>query len=132
MRTLKLFIFISVLVGITLILNNCKLEGDCFNQLEVPVMRLEIPDSIAKDSTAIIKVIYATYSNCSKLNTITTPCNADTMSIHVIADYDGCTCPDILPDSIATIKYKPSAVRNYILRAIKYDGTILQDTLKVY
>jgi hypothetical protein len=132
MRKLKLTLFIAVLIGITAILNNCKLEGDCFNQLEVPVVRIELPDSVAKDSAATIIVIYATYSNCSKLNTIYTPWNADTMSIHVIADYQGCTCPDNLPDSIATIKYKPSAVRNYILRAIKYDGTILQDTLKVY
>ncbi|MFA6401862.1 MAG: hypothetical protein WCX31_09590 [Salinivirgaceae bacterium] len=132
MRKLKLTLFIAVLIGITAIMNNCKLEGDCFNQLEVPVMRFELPDSIAKDSTAIIKVIYATYSNCSKLNTIYTPWNADTMSIHVIADYQGCTCPDNLPDSIATFSFKPTAARNYILRAIKYDDTILQDTLKVY
>jgi hypothetical protein len=132
MQPQKFILSIIAVLSIVILEQSCSLDGTCFNQLEVPIKRLEIPDSVAKDSMATIKVIYVTYSNCSKLNNVSTPWEADTMSIHIIADYEGCECPEYLPDSIAIISYKPTAIRNYILRAIKYDGTILQDTLKVY
>jgi len=121
-----------LVIATVLLFHSCDLEGTCYNQLAVPVIRLEMPDSVPVNTVTHVDIVYVTYSNCSKLNQVVTSWVADTMSIYVVADYEGCECPDYLPDSIAQISYKPTAVRNYILRAFKYDGTILQDTLKAY
>ncbi len=125
-------LIVCFLISLLFLTQSCSLEGTCSNQLEVPVKRFEMPDSVAKDSFAIIKVVYMVYSNCSQLNKVYTPSEGDTISVHVVADYNGCTCPDELADSVAIIEFPAAAVRNYIFRAIKYDNTILQDTLKVY
>lgn len=122
----------AMLIATVLLFQNCDLEGTCYNQLAVPVIRLEMQDSVPINAVTNIDIVYVTYSNCSKLNQVVTSWVADTMSIYVVADYEGCECPNYLPDSIAHISYKPTAARNYILRAFKYDGTILQDTLKSY
>ncbi|HAM97488.1 MAG TPA: hypothetical protein DCQ26_02650 [Marinilabiliales bacterium] len=131
MFLVKYLLFVLPLT-LLILAQSCSLDGTCYNQLEVPVKRFEMPDSVAKDSVAIIKVVYLVYNNCSKLNNVYKPSEGDTISVHIVADYNGCTCPDVLPDSVATIGFTPKAVRDYIFRAIKYDNTILQDTLKVY
>ncbi len=113
-------------------LSQCSVDGSCYQQMEVPVIRFEMPDSIPLDSTATIQVVYVTYSPCSKLNNLKVYQQADTLSIHVIADYDGCDCTGVIPDSVVTYKFVPAAARNYIFRAWKFDNTILQDTLLVY
>ncbi|MGE4288839.1 MAG: hypothetical protein AB7E36_09130 [Salinivirgaceae bacterium] len=123
---------IFVLLFAVVLFSQCSLDANCYQQIEVPVIRFEMPDSIPLDSSAVIQVVYVTYSSCSKLNDLTVYQLADTLSIHVIADYDGCDCPGVTPDSVATYKFVPAAARNYIFRAWKFNNTILQDTLKVY
>ena len=124
----RLFYFIFIVLAA----NSCNLDGECINQREVPIIRFEIPDSVPADSLIDINVIYVTYSNCSKLNSLQDFYLADTITLRVIADYNGCTCPETLPDSVVAYNFKSSAKRNYIFRGIKYDNTILQDTLRVY
>ncbi|MGD9994970.1 MAG: hypothetical protein AB7S69_16845 [Salinivirgaceae bacterium] len=126
------FLSVFVLFLATVSLTQCSLDGSCYQQMEVPVIRFEMPDSIPLDSTATIQVVYVTYSGCSKLNDLQAYLHGDTISIHVIADYEGCICPTYLPDSIATYDFDPPAARSYIFRAWKFDNTILQDTLLVY
>lgn len=132
MKKVNEYLLVFFLFLAAALFSQCSLEGNCYQQLEVPVIRFEMPDSIPLDSTATIKVVYVTYSGCSKLNGLQAHLQGDTISLHVIADYDGCVCPDYLPDSIATYHFIPGAARNYIFRAWKYNNTILQDTLKVY
>ena len=126
------FLSVFVLFLATVTLTQCSLDGSCYQQMEVPVIRFEMPDSISLDSTAAIHVVYVTYSPCSKLSSLKVYQQADTLSIHVIADYDGCDCSGIIPDSVVTYQFVPAAERNYIFRAWKFDNTILQDTLLVY
>lgn len=122
--------FLAIL-GVVLF-TNCSLDGECYNQLEVPIIRFEMPDSVLVGSTTEINVVFVTYSNCSQFNGLYEASSGDTISLHVIADYVGCTCPEELPDSTVVYKFTAAAVRNYIFRAWKYDNTVLQDTLVVY
>ncbi len=122
-----LYIFFIVFTA-----SSCSLDAECINQREVPIIRFEMPDSLPVDSLIDINVIYVTYSNCSKLNSLQDFYLADTITLRVIADYNGCTCPETLPDSVVAYYFKSSVKRNYIFRGIKYDNTILQDTLRVY
>ncbi|PKP08779.1 MAG: hypothetical protein CVU09_14600 [Bacteroidetes bacterium HGW-Bacteroidetes-4] len=123
---------IFVLLLATVLFSQCSLDANCYQQMEVPVIRFEMPDSIPLDSTATIQVVYVTYGPCSILNDLKVYQLADTLSIHVMADYDGCDCPGVIPDSVVTYQFVPTAARNYIFRAWKYNNTILQDTLLVY
>jgi hypothetical protein len=123
---------IFVLLFAAILFSQCSLDTSCYQQMEVPVIRFEMPDSIPLDSTATIQVVYVTYSPCSKLNDLKVYQLADTLSIHVIADYDGCDCSGVIPDSVVTYQFAPTAARNYIFRAWKFNNTILQDTLLVY
>ncbi len=122
-----------VFICLALVLNTgCNLDGECYNQVEVPVIRFEMPDSIPVDSSIQIGVVYVTYSNCSKLFSLLDNSSADTIFFNVIAEYEGCSCPETLPDSIAWYDFKSSTKRSYVFMGIKYDNTILCDTLKVY
>ena len=113
-------------------LSNCSLDDDCFHQTEVPVIRIEMPDSVPVDSSVQIDIVYVTYSNCSKLNNLLDLSEADTITFRVIADYINCDCPEALPDSVVTYTFKPTVKREFIFKAYKYDSTIIQDTLRVY
>lgn len=129
----KLFLkTISGLFLIVIIFSQCSLDDECFYQTEVPVIRLDMPDSIPVDSLAKIDIIYVTYSNCSKLNSLEDYMYGDTITFRVIADYIDCDCPETLPDSIVSYTFKSSVKRDYIFTAYKYDNTIIIDTLKVY
>ena len=130
---MKLIFFRLVFIALVFfIANSCSLDSDCVNQTEVPLIRFEMPDSVPADSLIDIKVVYVTYSNCSKLNSLQDFYTGDTITLRVIADYIGCTCPDALPDSVVSYSFKSSVKRNYVFRGLKYDNTILQDTLLVY
>lgn len=127
----RLSIFIVQII-IVIGFSHCTLDNDCFYQTEVPVIRLEIPDSAAVDSSVKIDIVYVTYSNCSRLNNLLDLSEVDTITFRVIADYVDCDCPDNLPDSVVSYTFKSTVKRDYIFKALKYDNTLIQDTLKVY
>lgn len=112
--------------------NACEVEGDCFNQIEVPVTNIEMPDSAKVDSNVNIDITYVVYNNCHKSTTVREYAEVDTLSLHIFATYEGCDCPDIEPDSTITASFSSKVPRRYIFRALMFDGTILQDTLTIY
>ena len=127
----KISIFI-IQIFIVIGFSHCSLDDDCFYQIEVPVIRLEMPDSVAVDSSVQIDIVYVTYSNCSRLNNLLDLSEVDTITFRVIADYVDCDCPETLPDSVVSYTFKSTVKRDYIFKAFKYDNTLIQDTLKVY
>jgi hypothetical protein len=119
-------------IKIFIVASACNIEGDCYNHLEVPVVKIDMPDSALIDTDVNIDITYVIYNNCSKYATVKEYSEADTLSLHVFATYEGCDCPDVKPDSIVSLTFSSKAPRQYFFRALKYDGSILQDTLTIY
>ena len=119
-------------IFILLIFSKCSLDSSCYQQYEVPVIRLELPDSAAINTEINAKITYINYNTCQKLSFTNSVTDADTISVHVICFIEDCNCPDVIPDSTATFNFTGKAERTYYFRMWKYDNTILQDSIVVY
>jgi len=129
----KQFLLLSITSLIIFIsFNRCKLDSSCYQQYEVPVIRLELPDSAEVNTAAEATVTYVNYSNCQKFYVTTSVADGDTISAHILCYIEDCDCPNVQPDSITTFSFTGKVAGKYFFRMWKYDNTILQDSLIVY
>ena len=129
----KHFFLLSVVSLVALLtFNRCNLDGSCYQQYEVPVFRLELPDLAPVNTKIEGKAIYVNYNDCQIFNNTSTVTEGDTMSIHVICFIKDCSCPETLPDSIAAFNFTGKVAGTYYFRMWKFDNTILQDSVVFY
>lgn len=129
----KYFFLLSIVSLIVIFtFNHCNLDGTCYQQYEVPVIRFELPDSAPVNTKIETNVTYVNYNNCQKFDMMLDATSEDTISVHVICFVEDCNCQDRIPDSIASYSFTRKAAGTYYLRMVKYDKTILEDSIIVY
>ncbi len=116
----------------TLMFSACKKQNDeCISYTTAPVTEVTGPNTILVDQEADFVVKYYLTDGCGKFENIESTSNGNTVTISLIAKYEGCVCTAIILAGETTFKFKPTQPGIYYLKYLQPNNTHFIDTVTV-
>jgi hypothetical protein len=132
--------FFPVLLMVGLLVISCKKEktnihsgsASCAYFQNAPPRFLLCPDSVKKDSTINIGVLYDNQVHCQVFNSLTANTNGMTTELILSTKIDSCNCQDQSGPQTPTYPFVSHIQGQHIIKIHVVDSLYYSDTISVY
>ncbi|MES2772936.1 MAG: hypothetical protein V4722_02040 [Bacteroidota bacterium] len=132
MKSKSGIITLSCVVVATLILSACKKQPDeCILYSTAQVTKVTGPRTVSVNQEADFTLKYILRDGCGRFENLQSTSSGNTITISLLATYQGCMCTDILLGGEATYKFKSSLPGVYYLNFVQPNKTLLIDSVIV-
>jgi len=113
----------------TIVLSNCKKEDKCVKYIQAYVISTNTPLTGEINKDIMIDVSFGCFNGCGQFGSFEEDKQGKTLTIKVIAKYEGCICTQNAPIRQTTYTFNTAEKGIYYLKFLENDNSYLTDTL---
>ena len=104
-------------------------EDECIEYKQAPVTLTNTPSTGQINSDILINVSFGCINGCGQFGSFEETCQGNTLTIKVIAKYEGCICTQEAPIRQTTYTFSTAEQGTYYLKFLQNNNNYLTDTL---
>ena len=120
-----LFFALLVLTGCT------KHQGNCISFVKAPVTRVDGPNTGFVNQDIDLTVSFVCNNGCGQFGNFEITSSGTTISIAVIAKYEGCICTQVILTRQVQYRFRQSVPGTYTLKFYLPDNSYLTHTITI-